>query len=108
MKAAPVNPGPEEETKGLTLSKAFDSHEATMKLASLTGAEREMLKQRLQKPAATASPGAAPVASVEIRRDPKRAVAPRPERRASRPSYTYFWVVGALAIAIALALVLLR
>jgi serine/threonine-protein kinase len=113
VKTAPVNPAPEQEAKGLVLSKAFDSHEATMKLASLTGAGREM-SNKAQKAApanATAAatvPSAPAVPSPNASQDSKRAVPPRPQRRASGPSYTYLWVVGALAIAIAIALVLLR
>jgi serine/threonine-protein kinase len=106
VKTAPADPAPEQETKGLTLSKAFDSHEATMRLASLTGAEREMSSQ-LQKPAPATAPAAA-ASSTDTWRDPKRSSAPRPQNRASMPSYTYLWIVGGLAIAIALALILLR
>jgi serine/threonine-protein kinase len=107
VKTPPADPAPEQETKGLTLSKAFDSHEATMRLASLTGVEREMSSQP-QKPAPANVQPAAAAPSTETWRDPKRAVASRPQRRASGASYTYLWVVGALAIALALALVLLR
>jgi eukaryotic-like serine/threonine-protein kinase len=106
VKPAPVSVTPEQETKGLALSKAFDSHEATMKLASLTAAERESAG-----PPPKPTPANAPVAAVSSTntwRDPKRAAPPRPQRRPSGKSYTYLWVASALAIAIALVLVLLR
>ena len=60
VKAAPVDPAPEQETKGLALSKAFDSHEATMKLAALTGAEREIPASQRRPQPADAAAAAAP------------------------------------------------
>jgi len=107
VKPASVSATPEQETKGLALSKAFDSHEATMKLASLTAAERENAGLP-QKPAPINAPAAAATSSTNTWRDPKRAAAARSQRRPSGKSYTYLWVAGALAIALALVLVLMR
>ncbi len=106
-KTVPASTPVEQEAKGLALSKAFDSHEATLKLAALTGAERETPKPPA-KPVAAGPAVSIAAASPDTRRDPKRAAPARPPQRRSGPSYAYLWLVGGLAIAIALALVLLR
>jgi serine/threonine-protein kinase len=110
VKPAPLDNAPEQQTTGLALSKAFDSHEATLKLAVLTGLEKEVsLAAQSQKPARPI-PAAAPaaVSATNTWKDPRRQPAPRSQRRQASPSYIYLWVVGTLAIAIALALVFLR
>jgi serine/threonine-protein kinase len=117
VKAAPPDHAPEQETTGLALSKAFDSHEATMKLAALTGAEREPHKPAAarkpvaaSKPAAAPKPPAAPAQAPmpsDTRREPKRASTPRPQPDAAGPSYTYLWVTAAVGFAIAATLVVI-
>jgi hypothetical protein len=106
-KTVPASAPVEQEAKGLALSKAFDSHEATLKLAVLTGVERETPKPPA-RPAAAAPAASVAAASPDTRRDPKRVVVARAPQRRAGPSYAYLWLVGGLAIAIALALVLLR
>jgi eukaryotic-like serine/threonine-protein kinase len=114
VKAAPADSAPEQETKGLALSRAFDSHEATMKLAALTAAEREPSRpapvpKAAQKPAPAPKPmpaaAQAPPVPLDSRRDPRRTPAARAQPRASNPSYTYIWVAAAVGFAIAAALV---
>jgi serine/threonine-protein kinase len=102
---------PEQEAKGLALSKAFDSYEATLKLAALTGAEKEMHgfaeAQTLQRTAS--APVASPAGpATGTRQDVKRPAVRHAPQRASAHSHAYLWLLGAIAIAIALALVLLR
>jgi serine/threonine-protein kinase len=109
VKSAPSDNAP-EQTTGLALSKAFDSHEATLKLASLTGVDRELAPAAQPPKAARANPVAPPanVFATNTWKDPKRQAESRSQRTHASPSYTYLWIVGTLAIAIALALVFLR
>jgi serine/threonine protein kinase len=109
VKAAPVESVP-EQTTGLALSKAFDSHAATLKLAALTGADKEVAPSAPAPKPARANPVAAPASgsATDTWKDPKRPSPARAQRPRAASSYTYLWLVGALAIAVALALVWLR
>jgi hypothetical protein len=122
---AAVKPGQatiEEDARGLALAKSFDSYEATMRLATLTGAERELETFSATQGTTRVQGGAGPTPGL-----------PTPAAATSRPSasatgflqdpkgppvkgrvganasnYTYLWIVSALAVAVAVALYLLR
>ena len=53
----------EDEAKGLTLAKSFDSYEATMRLATLTGMDKDLetfsATQKMKRMQATTAPIAA-------------------------------------------------
>jgi serine/threonine-protein kinase len=133
---APVGGNEPEEARGLSLAKSFDSYEATMRLAALTGVEQEMevfsntqamRRPELQQPAPAAAPAAlapqgpagataprsidAPVVATARRRTkaPSAAGTPRPtEARNATPTYVYLWVLSGIALAAALLLYLMR
>ncbi len=86
-------PGAGERTGGLGLSKTFDSHEATLRLAALSGAEPDAaeLTQRLEPQAAPARPPAQPAATDAPGRET-----------------LYLWLASALAAVAAVALLLAR
>ena len=75
---------PKQETKpALALSKAFDSFDATMRLAALTGMDKELRRALAATPedrgGSTPSPSAARRSlGGRSARDPQRAVAPQP------------------------------
>ncbi len=101
----------EEETKGLALSTAFDSHQATLRLAAMTRAEAEsraFATTEILPPPGAAVTSAVPTTAVETPRQPARARARREPDHVRQTSYTYLWIVSGVAIAIAAALYLLR
>ena len=122
---APAGAGESEGARGLALAKSFDSYEATLRLAALTGMEQEMevfsSTQSMRRPdmqqqqPATASatdtwqePAAASTpprveAPVVARAKPRRV-----EAHVPAPTYGYLWVLSGIAIAVAVALYLLR
>jgi serine/threonine-protein kinase len=132
----PVGGSEPEEARGLALAKSFDSYEATMRLAALTGVEQEMevfsntqamRRPDLQQPPPPATPAAraqqapasattprsidAPVVATARRRTkaPAAAGAPRrTEARTATPTYVYLWVLSGIALAAALMLYLMR
>ena len=114
VKAPTADAAPEQEAKGLALSKAFDSYEATMKLAALTSAEKDVQAlAEVQTPQGTAATAAVASTAPPAKSALQEVKAPVPAarrapQRASTRSHTYLWVIGAVAIAIALGLVLLR
>jgi len=92
----------------LSLAKAFDSHEATMRLAALTGIDKE-----LGRPPETASDRS--VAGRNSRAVPGTArPSPRSGKSGHRPraghggGYIWLWIVSIVAILGAVALFLLR
>jgi len=132
---APVGGSEPEEARGLSLAKSFDSYEATMRLAALTGVEQEMdvfsNTQAMRRPELQPPPAAAPAARAQP--DPASATAPRStdapvvatarrrtkapaaagtprptETRTATPTYVYLWVLSGIALAAALVLVLMR
>jgi serine/threonine-protein kinase len=111
VKPSATDTPPEQEAKGLTLSKAFDSYEATLKLAALTGAEKDLQTfAEAQSPqrATSAAAASAAASATSTWQEVKAPAARRAPQRASAHSHTYLWIIGAVAIAIALALLLLR
>jgi len=118
-----VKPRPaatEDEAKGLTLAKSFDSYEATMRLAALTGMDKDLetfsATQKMKRMQATTTP-IAPTARAEATQPAASPVGTlrQPETAAvfsstkSRlPTYTYLWIISAASVVGAVALYLLR
>ena len=113
----------DEEAKGLALAKSFDSYEATLRLAMLTGMEKELetfsTTQKMMRMQATTTPTPIAMSSRAVVSDPNEASAtsslhlpgkaPAPSANKARsPRYTYLWIVSALSVAVAVALYLLR
>jgi hypothetical protein len=113
----------DEEAKGLALAKSFDSYEATLRLAMLTGMEKELetfsTTQKMMGMQATTTPTPIAMSSRAVVSDPNEASAtsslhlpgkaPAPSANKARsPRYTYLWIVSALSVAVAVALYLLR
>jgi serine/threonine-protein kinase len=111
----------EDEAKGLTLAKSFDSYEATMRLAALTGMDKDLetfsATQKMKRMQTTTAPIAASVraevpqpaaspASGTLRQPAKAAVVSSTKSRL--PTYTYLWIVSAVTVVAAVALYLLR
>jgi len=86
--------GADRTGSGLGLSKTFDSHEATLRLAALSSADADPLA-RTQRLVPAAPSASAPVA-------------PTPKAGGGRGDTFYLWLASALALAAALALVLAR
>jgi serine/threonine protein kinase len=104
VKAAPPA-GEAEAGKGLALAKSFDSYEATLRLASLTGQEADALS----KPQATAKPDGNAAGATDMRQDEKRAnLPPAVGQAAPSRSYAYLWILSAAALAGAAAIYLFR
>jgi serine/threonine-protein kinase len=115
-----------EGARGLALAKSFDSYEATLRLAALTGMEQEMdvfsSAQSMRQPDSQQPPNAPPATAPDARQErapattPHRVDAPVVARAAPRRvqahtparSYGYLWIVSGIAIAAAVALYLLR
>ena len=80
-----VGAGESEEARGLSLAKSFDSYEATMRLAALTGVEQEMdvfsNTQSMRRPELQVAPAAVPAVSTS----PAPAAA-TPPRRSTAPT----------------------
>jgi len=111
----------QDEAKGLTLAKSFDSYEATMRLATLTGMDKDLetfsATQKMKRMQATTAPIAAsslaevsqPAASSgagTLRQPVKAAVFSSTKSRL--PAYAYLWIVSAVSVVVAVALYLLR
>jgi hypothetical protein len=94
--------------RALTLSKSFDSYEATMRLAAMTGAEKDLERfsetQRLRASAKQGLPAAASQTTTWRQPEPANAA----PVSAKGHSVVYVWVIGGVLIAAAAALVLLR
>jgi eukaryotic-like serine/threonine-protein kinase len=89
----------------LTLAKSFDSYEATMRLAAMTGMDKELAGFGDDQ---DHKPGAGPASEPSARQSAKAVASPRgnPTQRAG--SYTWLWVASVLAVLIALGLFLMR
>ena len=98
-RSAPAAP----EQAAMTVSKAFDSYEATLRLAALTGVEREALGLTRPKAATVAAPAKAVSQPPE---NNKRVPSTPPSRQVSH--YYVAWVVAAVAAIIAAVLFALR
>jgi serine/threonine-protein kinase len=88
------------EKPALTLAKGFDSYEATMRLAAMTGMDKELSGfDEADAQVAEASDGAGQKA---------RSASP-PRRDAAEPgSYTWLWIASAVLVLIAVALFIFR
>jgi len=94
-----------QDKPALTLAKSFDSYEATMRLAAMTGMEREL-----------AGFGDAPnggadgdaVASDTVPQKPRSANPARSDQAAKGGSYTWLWIVSAVIVLIAVGLFVFR
>jgi serine/threonine-protein kinase len=104
VKASPPA-GEAEAGKGLALAKSFDSYEATLRLASLTGQEADALS----KPQPTAKPDGNAAGATDMRQDAKRAkLPPAVGQAAPSRSYAYLWILSAVALTGAAAIYLFR
>jgi serine/threonine-protein kinase len=97
---------PEPEGKGLALAKSFDSYEATLRLAALTGMQEQEINgfSRTQKlaPLPAGADQQPPAAAASPQQDSARAVP------VERRSYLHLWILSAIAMSGAVALFLLR
>jgi len=91
---------------GLMLAKTFDSYEATMRLAQMTGMEKELaaFADTVPTRAAPAADGSA----TPTLREPADADYARPPRADRTRSHTFLWMVTIAALLTAAALVLFR
>jgi serine/threonine-protein kinase len=97
---------PEPEGKGLALAKSFDSYEATLRLAALTGMEQQEINgfSRTQKlaPLPEGADQQPPAAGASPQQDSARATP------VTRRSYLHLWILSAIAMSGAVALYLLH
>jgi len=91
---------------GLMLAKAFDSYEATMRLAQMTGMEKELAAFADTVP--TRAAPAADGSTTPTLRDPADANHARAPRADRTRSHTFLWMVTIAALLTAAALVLFR
>jgi serine/threonine-protein kinase len=96
----------EPEKPGRALSKAFDSYEATMRLAAMTGVEKEIVEVTRTQTGAALSPEAKDVVDV-ARAQPREANAARAPKKARGRSYLWIYIVSAAALITAVALFVL-
>jgi serine/threonine-protein kinase len=92
------------EKPALTLAKAFDSHEATMRLAAMTGMEKELAGFADSARGQSAGSNEGPA----TRKNPrsKKSAGSAPAARGS--GYMWLWIVSIVAILAAAALFLFR
>ena len=100
-----VNGAPEKPA--LTLAKAFDSYEATMRLAAITGMDKELAEFADTAPSQSARAGNHGFA---ISADPSNSKDQRSARRTQgrRRGYAWLWIVSAVAVLAAVALFVFR
>jgi serine/threonine-protein kinase len=98
------------EKQGHALSKAFDSYEATMRLAAMTGMENAIgelpRNQAASGSAPTASEAKGPSPAETMRRKPSESAAARGGKPAGRHS-VLAWVIAAGAIGVAVLVMLM-
>jgi serine/threonine-protein kinase len=105
VKAAPPGNGEADSGKGLALAKSFDSYEATLRLASLTGQQADAAA-RTQTTAKQAGDAAG---ATDTWQEPKHAKpAAAGAHAAQSRSYAALWILSAIALAAAAAIYLLR
>jgi hypothetical protein len=92
------------EKPALTLAKAFDSHEATMRLAAMTGMEKELAGFADSARGQSAGSNEGPA----TRKNPrsKKSAGSAPAARGG--GYMWLWIVSIVAILAAAALFLFR
>jgi serine/threonine-protein kinase len=102
--------GAEQPERALALSKSFDSYEATMRLASMTGVENELGRfsetQRMRAQSTTIAPVTA--SQTDTWRDTGPANSPPDSAPRVRNNVLYVWLIGGVLVAAAAALILLR
>jgi hypothetical protein len=103
MKAADAPP----DKPALTLAKAFDSYEATMRLAAMTGMDKELAVFADTAPRQTAGAGSAGSSSAPPR-DNARGERSTRGTRVHRSGYTWLWIVSVVALVAAAALFVFR
>ena len=91
---------------GLMLAKAFDSYEATMRLAQMTGMDKELAAFADTVP--TRAAPAADGTTTATLRDPADADSKRAPRTDRTRSHTFLWMVTIAALLTAAALVVFR
>jgi eukaryotic-like serine/threonine-protein kinase len=96
----------EPEKPGRALSKAFDSYEATMRLAAMTGVEKEIVEVTRTQAGAALAPEAKDIVDV-ARAQPREASPPRAPKKARGRSYLWIYIVSAAALITAVALFVL-
>jgi hypothetical protein len=110
MKSAAIKivDGPKEKP-ALTLAKGFDSYEATMRLAAITGTEKALAGS---SPADRSSNSEDAVAVTATRQGPAgvntRQGTNTGDQDGNRSSYAWVWIASIVAVLIAAALFLLR
>jgi serine/threonine-protein kinase len=108
VKPAAKPAGAPQPERSLALSKSFDSYEATMRLAAMTGAEKDPGQlsdtQRARATAKQGAPAAASQTNTWRQAEPANAKPAAGKRR----GVVYVWVLGGVLIAAAAALILLR
>ncbi len=92
----------------LTLAKAFDSHQATMRLAAMTGMDKELARFADTAPGRSAVGRNQGAAGTATRRDPKSERSARGARASRGGGYMWLWIVSIVAILAAAALFLFR
>ena len=103
MKAADGPP----DKPALTLAKAFDSYEATMRLAAMTGMDKELAGFADTAPRQIAGAGSAGFSSAPAR-DNARSERSARGTRVHRSGYTWLWIVSVVALVAAAALFVFR
>ena len=88
----------------LTLAKGFDSYEATMRLAAMTGMDKELSGFGEADGEAAESSASTDAASQK----PRSAIPPRGGAAAEPGSYTWLWIASAVLVVIAVALFIFR
>jgi len=92
----------------LTLAKAFDSHEATMRLAAMTGMDKELARFADAAPGRSAVGHGDRAAPGTARATARSGKSPRGARAGHGGGYMWLWIVSIVAILAAVALFLFR
>jgi serine/threonine-protein kinase len=106
----PAQSAPPSE-RALSLSKSFDSYEATMRLAAMTGVDQELERfSQTQRMRAAAAPAVKPADATQTDtwRELGPANTPVQTGRARGHGVVYVWIAGAALVAAAAALLLLQ
>ena len=91
----------------LTLAKAFDSYEATMRLAAITGMDKELAEFADTAPGHSARSSLGGSAGPTVRQNP-RSQQPARRTRGHRGGYAWLWIVSIVAVLAAAALFVFR
>jgi hypothetical protein len=91
----------------LTLAKAFDSYEATMRLAAITGMDKELAEFADTAPGQSARVGLGGSAGPAARQNSRNQQLPR-RTQGHRGGYAWLWIVSIVAVLAAAALFVFR